>query len=67
MTLFNILIAKCATTTYFKADGTRACGFFLKTKDLTWVQANKQCFAEGGRLPTVMSSQENDMILNTQV
>jgi hypothetical protein len=62
----NNLLAKCTTSVYTKDDGSTACGFFLQ-KGLTWVQANKQCFAEGGRLPTILSARENDLIKKAQV
>jgi len=43
-----------------------ACGFFLP-KGLPWRQAADKCYAQGARLPEVMSAKENADILSVKV
>ena len=43
-----------------------ACGVFLQ-KGLDWRKAADKCYAQGARLPEVMSAKENADILSVKV
>ncbi len=60
------LAPPCTTATFYKQDGSSACGFFL-AKGLTWSQANAACSAAGARLPIINCDQENRDIWNLVV
>jgi hypothetical protein len=64
--LFYVLAPACTTVTYYKQDGSSACGFFL-AQGLTWAQANASCSAAGARLPVIVSDQENRDLFNILV
>ena len=51
---------RCTTETYFKSDGSCACGFYLGY--LPWHEAINECLGKGARLPEITSQQENDDI-----
>jgi hypothetical protein len=56
----------CTTTTYVKDNGTFACGFYLE-KGKTWTEAAAECKLKGGRLPEILSFQENKDIFERMV
>jgi hypothetical protein len=64
--VFYISAPPCTTPTYFKEDGSSACGFFL-SQGLTWSQANASCSAMEARLPVITTSQENQDFFNILV
>ena len=58
--------SECTTPSFFKQDGSLACGFFL-AQGLTWSQANAGCSDMGARLPVINTEQENKDLFNILV